>query len=92
MSAILTWLSFRYEITKISRFNPIVSIISFLLILGFVTYCIVDTAKALASFKEAKFMVAKNFTWLYVGSFVSFLGVLWNPFWVYSYWIIILTG
>ncbi|XP_063676898.1 uncharacterized protein LOC134813142 [Bolinopsis microptera] len=51
------------------RFNPIVSIISFLLILGFVTYCIVDTAKALASFKEAKFMVAKNFTWLYVGSF-----------------------
>jgi choline-glycine betaine transporter len=49
-------------------FNPVVSVISFLLILVFVIWCILDTDNATSAFGDAKSWITDCFTWLYVGS------------------------
>ena len=48
--------------------NPVVSIISGLVIWAFVIWCVVDTDRASDGMKDAKRWITDKFTWLYIGT------------------------
>lgn len=49
-------------------FNPIVTIISAIIIWAFVIWCVVYTETASNSMKDAKRWITETFTWLYIGT------------------------
>ena len=48
--------------------NPVVSIISALIIWAFVVWCVIDTDRASDGMKDAKRWITEKFTWLYIGT------------------------
>ena len=50
------------------RFNPVVTILSALIIWGFVIWCMVIPVEALAELSTWKYWVTQKWTWLYVGT------------------------
>lgn len=61
------------------RFNPVVTILSAIIIWGFVIWCMAKPAEALAELTTWKFWVTQKWTWLYIGTqdvwavFIAFL-------------------
>ena len=49
-------------------FNPVVTIISALIIWAFVIWCVLDTERASDGMKDAKRWITDKFTWLYIGT------------------------
>ncbi|XP_028401735.1 uncharacterized protein LOC114524762 [Dendronephthya gigantea] len=49
-------------------FNPVVTIISAVIIWAFVIWCVVDTETASNGMKDAKRWITETFTWLYIGT------------------------
>ena len=49
-------------------FNPVVTIISAVVIWAFVIWCVLDTERASDGMKDAKLWITDKFTWLYIGT------------------------
>ena len=49
-------------------FNPVVTIISGIIIWAFVIWCVLDTDRASDGMRDAKRWITDKFTWLYIGT------------------------
>ena len=50
------------------NFNPVVTVLSGVIIWGFVIWCVVDTARASENMSKTKTWLTKTFTWFYIAS------------------------
>ena len=50
------------------NFNPVVTVLSGVIIWGFVIWCVVDTARASENMSETKTWLTKTCTWFYIAS------------------------
>lgn len=50
------------------NFNPVVTILSAVVIWGFVAWCVVDPKSASINMSETKKWITKTFTWFYIGT------------------------
>ncbi|XP_063675063.1 uncharacterized transporter Mb0941-like [Bolinopsis microptera] len=61
------WFKCGYGPLKL-KLNPVVTIMSVVIIVAFILWCVLESAHALVSFNTAKTWITMTFTWLYVGS------------------------
>ena len=70
------WFKLQWKCCKVGRFkfginlrfNPAVTIISAVMIWGFVAWCMIKAEAANSTMKEWKLWITETFTWMYIGT------------------------